>query len=195
MGERPVITFKPVRPVIKFAPIKREVTRPVIKFAAVGGGGRESGSGPDLWDLVRVKRGRGGGRCVLSMCGRVREWKGRCPVARSRVEAEVESVVNGVFGGFLYDQLREVDRVAAPDGQCEAFGFGAVNPLPGAFVVPWGEFEDDPGWAVTRFLRKRRREVSPVVLAEYDRGAFTVSLRLGRHVPITRAHAGSVLLG
>lgn len=113
----------------------------------------------------------------------------------SGVELQVESVVNGAFAEWLYDQLCEGDRVAAPDGQCEAFEFGAVNPLPGPLVVPWGKFEDDPAWVLSRLFFKRRLELSPVVLAEYDRGGHTVSFRLGRHVPTSRAVTGSVLLG
>lgn len=112
-----------------------------------------------------------------------------------RVEVQVEAQTDRVFADWLYAQLCEGDRIAAPDGTCEAWEFGAVNPLSGAVEVPWGQFEDDPARAVSWLLRKRPPEVLPAVVAEYDRGRRVVSLRWGRHVPTSRAVAGAVLLG
>lgn len=117
-------------------------------------------------------------------------------VGVGRVEVVVEAQTNAKFVRWLYSQLCEEDRVAAPDGECEAFGFGAVNPLPGGLTLPWGEFESDPVRAVAPMFRRGcPKELEPVVLAEYGREGHTVRLRWGRHVPTTRATAGAVLLG
>lgn len=113
----------------------------------------------------------------------------------SRVECEVEAATDAVFGEWLRDRVAVSDRVAAPDGVREAWEFGAVNPLPGGLSVPWGEFAGDPGWAVSRLFFERRVEVLPAVVAEYDRVSRRVLLRVGRHVPRSRALPGAVLLG
>jgi hypothetical protein len=107
----------------------------------------------------------------------------------------VEAQTDARFAGWLYAQLCEGDRVAAPDGSLEAWEFGAVNPLPGAVEVPWGRFEADPARAVSWLARQRPPEVLPAVLAEYDRGSRVVRLRWGRHVPVSRAAHNAVLLG
>lgn len=117
-------------------------------------------------------------------------------VGVGRVEVAVEASTNATFVRWLFEQLREEDRVAAPDGECEAFAFGAVNPVQGGLTVPWGEFADDPVRATRAMFRRGcPKELEPVVLAEYDRGDHTVRLRWGRHVPTTRAARGAVLLG
>lgn len=112
-----------------------------------------------------------------------------------RVEVQVEASTNAKFVRWLYSQLCEEDRVAAPDGTREAIGFGAVNPLPGGLTLPWDEFEDDPMRAVAPMFKRGCPELQPVMLAEYDRGEHAVRLRWGRHVPTTRAARGAVLLG
>lgn len=112
----------------------------------------------------------------------------------NRTEVKVEAQVNRKFAGWLFEQLRERDRVAAPDGSCEAFEFGAVSAHPDGLLLPWDDFADDPAGAVRRLLEKRRQDVAPVVLAEYDAGDDVVSLRVGRMVPPGRV-PGAVLLG
>lgn len=116
-------------------------------------------------------------------------------MAKNGVEARVEAQVNESFVDWLYEQVRENDLVAAPDGECEAYGFGAVNLLPGAVLVPWGQFEDNPGGALWRLFALGCRELAPAVVAQYDRRDDVVSLRWGRHVPTARALPGAVLLG
>jgi hypothetical protein len=110
------------------------------------------------------------------------------------VGVQVEAQVNRKFAKWLFEELRKKDRVAAPDGSCEAFRFGAVSAHPDGLLLPWDGFADDPAGAVRRLLEKRRQDIAPVVLAEYDTAEDVVSLRVGRIVPPGRV-PGAVLLG
>lgn len=116
-------------------------------------------------------------------------------MAGSRVEIAVEYATNEEFGDWLYEEMRVRPVVAAPDGEREAFDFGAVMPSTGGIVLPREEFDRDPGFAVARLFMERRRDYPPVVLAEYKPGDGVVSLRLGRHFPAGRAPRGAVVLG
>jgi len=111
------------------------------------------------------------------------------------VEVQVEAQRDRRFAKWLLEQIRRTDRVAVPDGSCEAYEFGAVLPHPEGVVVPWGTFEDDPELAVRRLLTKRREEVAPLLLVEYVEAADAVSLRVGRMVSPARRAPGAVLLG
>lgn len=116
------------------------------------------------------------------------------PKVKSLVEARVESLADQEFGEWLLRQSRGAGRVAARDGVREVVEFGAVNPL-GGLVLPEWRFEEAPGLALSRLLLRWREETAPVVVLERSEVTGEVSLRLGRHVPVSRAHAGSVLLG
>lgn len=113
---------------------------------------------------------------------------------KSRVEAQFEAASDRVFGKWLCEQARVAGRVVARDGVPEVVEFGAVNLLPWSVRVPEWEFEENPGLPVARLVQRWREEIAPTVVVEVEPGRGVV-LRLGRHVPVSRAHAGSVLLG